>query len=170
MKNIMKNIMKKIKILFKKALNKEVNNKALDMRDVKQVIVMRKDLHMRKGKMIAQGSHASMGVVLRAMRGGKEYCDYSPPEEDYTLSIKMEKNSPMERWLGENFKKITLYVNSEEELIDVYDKAINAGIDSIMIKDSGLTEFSGIPTNTCISIGPYYSEDIDKITGHLKLL
>ena len=30
----------------------------------KQVIVIRKDLNMRKGKMIAQGAHASMKVIL----------------------------------------------------------------------------------------------------------
>lgn len=33
----------------------------------KQVIVMRKDLNMRKGKMIAQGAHASMKVLLDNM-------------------------------------------------------------------------------------------------------
>ena len=35
-------------------------------RTAKQVIVMRKDLGMRKGKMIAQGAHASMKVLLQA--------------------------------------------------------------------------------------------------------
>lgn len=33
-------------------------------RNVKQVIVMRKDLNMRKGKMIAQGAHASVDALL----------------------------------------------------------------------------------------------------------
>jgi len=32
--------------------------------EVKQVIVLRKDLQMRKGKMIAQGAHASMKVFF----------------------------------------------------------------------------------------------------------
>ena len=30
----------------------------------KQMIVLRKDLNMRKGKMIAQGAHASLKVLL----------------------------------------------------------------------------------------------------------
>ena len=34
------------------------------MQVAKQVIVMRKDLGMRKGKMIAQGAHASLRVLL----------------------------------------------------------------------------------------------------------
>jgi peptidyl-tRNA hydrolase len=33
-------------------------------RDVKQLIVMRTDLNMRKGKMIAQGAHASIMWTL----------------------------------------------------------------------------------------------------------
>ena len=35
-------------------------------RRAKQVIVMRKDLNMRKSKMIAQGAHGSMKVLLDA--------------------------------------------------------------------------------------------------------
>ena len=35
---------------------------------IKQVIVMRRDLNMRKGKMVAQGAHASMAVLLNAGR------------------------------------------------------------------------------------------------------
>jgi len=31
----------------------------------KQVIVLRKDLGMRKGKMVDQGAHASLGAILR---------------------------------------------------------------------------------------------------------
>ena len=39
-----------------------------------------------------------------------------------------------------------------------------------LITDAGLTEFNGVPTNTCIAIGPWDPAEIDKITGHLKLL
>lgn len=37
------------------------------------------------------------------------------------------------------------------------------------ITDVGRTEFNGVPTITALAIGPNKSEDIDKITGHLKL-
>ena len=36
--------------------------------DHKQVIVLRKDLNMRKGKMVAQGAHASMAALLGTAR------------------------------------------------------------------------------------------------------
>ena len=36
--------------------------------------------------------------------------------------------------------------------------------------DEGITMFNGVKTFTCIGIGPYYSEEIDKFTGSLKLL
>lgn len=39
-----------------------------------------------------------------------------------------------------------------------------------MIEDNGLTEFHGVKTKTCIGIGPWVSEEIDKFTKHLKLL
>lgn len=35
-----------------------------DQSDVKQVLVIRKDLNMRKGKMVAQGAHSAMKVVF----------------------------------------------------------------------------------------------------------
>lgn len=125
---------------------------------VKQVIVMRKDLNMRKGKLVAQGAHASLKVFLdRKLETEKEY-----------MTIPLTES--MQYWLGYRFKKICLYVNSEEELDAVYEKALEKGFPCSMIIDSGLTEFHGVKTKTCIAIGPAESEDINKITGHLPLL
>ena len=59
---------------------------------------------------------------------------------------------------------------SEEELLELHHKALLANIPTVLITDSGKTEFHGVPTITCIAIGPYYSEEIDKITSKLKLL
>ena len=134
----------------------------------KQVIVMRKDLNMRKGKMIAQGAHASLKAVLDSFRS------YST--SDGTLIYEAEfgtgEDCVMHNWLTGNFAKICVSVDSEEELMNIYNKAkaINDFIPLSLIRDAGLTEFGGVPTYTCICIGPYISEEIDKITGHLKLL
>ena len=119
-------------------------------RATKQVIIMRTDLQMRKGKMVAQGAHASL-AVLTNLRG-----------EPYPAVLK--------EWLANSFTKICVGVNNEAELIKLYDKAITNGILASFIVDNGATEFHGIPTATCAAIGPGYSEDIDKITGGLKLL
>lgn len=130
---------------------------------VKQVIVMRKDLNMRKGKMISQGSHASLGALLKCFR------KYSTSDDTTVYSIEFGKDSVLENWLNGIFTKICVSVDSEQELLELYT-SIPEEIPSVLIKDSGLTEFGGVPTNTCIGIGPYTSEEIDKYTGHLKLL
>ena len=127
--------------------------------DSKQVIVIRKDLGMRKGKMVAQGCHASLGAVLKLMK--KSDCKYE---------LEFEDGSYLDQWLNGIFTKICVGVNSEEELYDIYRKAKEMNIPTVLITDSGKTEFDGIPTNTCIAVGPYYSNKIDEITGHLKLL
>lgn len=127
---------------------------------VKQVIVMRKDLNMRKGKMVAQGAHASMKVMMEKLQ-------YSPETfYERTMSLTEEEI----QWVDGIFTKICLSCDSEPELLELYKKAKDAGLNCALITDNGLTEFNGVPTNTCIAIGPNASEKIDAITGGLKLL
>lgn len=129
----------------------------------KQVIVMRKDLNMTKGKMVAQGSHASLGVILSLMdKKNKEW------GEQRTLDL--FTGTCLNEWLNGTFTKICLYVNSEEELISIYNKAKEVGLPVVLIEDAGLTMFHDVKTKTCLAIGPDKEEEIDKITGHLKLL
>lgn len=133
----------------------------------KQVIVMRKDLNMRKGKMIAQGAHASLGVILHMMNTEeKTHFDGVTPITVYTLHA----DGYVRDWLKKKFTKIAVYVNSEAELLAIYEKAQDVGIPSVLITDSGLTEFAGVPTKTCCGIGPWRRSEIDEITGHLPLL
>jgi PTH2 family peptidyl-tRNA hydrolase len=128
-------------------------------RIAKQVIVMRKDLNMRKGKMVSQGAHASMKAIL----------DWSIYENDGLLT-ELPKGSALESWINGLFTKICVSVDSEEELLDLYNKAMGAGLMVSMITDAGLTEFNGVHTKTCIAIGPDWADEIDPITNHLKLL
>jgi len=130
------------------------------------VICMRKDLNMRKGKQVAQGAHASMLVLLNMMNQ-----HHSEDLDMTTLTLKIDDGSSLARWLlTGTFKKIVVSVDSEEELLDIYQKALDNLFPAALITDSGLTEFDGVPTKTCIAIGPAISERLDKITGHLKLL
>jgi PTH2 family peptidyl-tRNA hydrolase len=137
---------------------------------VKQVIIMRSDLNMRKGKMVAQGSHAVMAVFLKLMRDGQEFQNYVPPENDYDLTIHVKKGTAEQYWLENGFKKITVKCDSEEELLSLYHTAVEMGLNCALITDRGDTEFHGVPTNTCIAIGPNYSSEIDPLTKNLKLL
>jgi len=124
---------------------------------------MRKDLNMRKGKMIAQGAHASMMWLSHAFQP-----DYSYNNDG---SYRRGRLTPAEnQWLSGQFTKICVGVDSEEELRDICVPAHEAGLAVYVCMDSGLTEFHGEPTVTCAAIGPDYSELIDRFTGHLKLL
>jgi len=139
----------------------------------KQVIVMRRDLNMRKGKMVAQGAHASMKAVLSCAQNKNPGNDFIViPLIDQSLSLveSRETRNPLREWLEGRFTKVCVGVNSEEELLDIYETAKDAGLICALIEDAGLTEFDGIPTLTCAAIGPAYPEDIDPITGDLKLL
>lgn len=137
----------------------------------KQVIVMRKDLKMRKGKMIAQGAHASMKVFFDQMKTVE--IPYEDDEGSIDVIIKrlqFDKEGPEIDWIDGIFTKICVYVNSEEELLEIYEKARQEKIPCALIEDRGLTEFGGVQTKTCCAIGPDWAEVIDPITKHLPLL
>ena len=125
--------------------------------DVKQVIILRKDLNMRKGKMVAQGAHASMAVLLnRGTDTGAGFC--------------FGMNEDIKAWVSGSFAKICVSCNSEEELLALHKQAEDAGLPCSLIRDAGFTEFNGVPTYTTVAIGPAKSDEINKITGSLKLL
>lgn len=79
-------------------------------------------------------------------------------------------DSPIKDWIEGIFTKICVSVDSEEELLEIYNKAKDSGLMCSLIQDVGLTEFGGVPTYTCCAIGPNWDTEIDPITSHLKLL
>ncbi|NBQ69021.1 MAG: aminoacyl-tRNA hydrolase [Nitrosomonadaceae bacterium] len=131
-------------------------------RRVKQVLItnVKTDPPMRKGKMIAQACHASIAFLTRSI--GENWDREIEPRRIWDEATRI--------WMVEGFTKIGLQVDSEEALRELYDKAQDAGLKAYLIVDSGETEFNGRPTATCLAIGPDYSDEIDKITGNLKLL
>jgi PTH2 family peptidyl-tRNA hydrolase len=131
----------------------------MDNTGIKQVIVMRSDLQMRKGKMVAQGAHASLKVFLDRK---------TLSSDQQMLHINMTED--MAAWVYGQFTKICVRVNSEEELLNIYRQAGIKGLPCAIIKDQGHTEFGGVPTYTACAIGPAKAELIDEITGKLQLL
>jgi len=114
-------------------------------REVKQVIIIRTDLEMGKGKMIAQACHASLEAYKKA-------------------------NSKIKSlWKNYGYKKVVLKVKSLEELMSIYEQIKKTKIPHALIIDAGKTQLEK-GTITCLAIGPYFSDEIDKFTGHLKLL
>ena len=129
-------------------------------RPTKQVIVIRRDLRMRRGKEIAQGAHAAGAWLADRVR------DRIMPNG----SVAHVPLSPAERfWLESSFRKVTVKVNSEDELMAVYREALEAGLVVHLVTDRGLTEFGGVPTRTCLAVGPDYDDLIDPVTGDLEL-
>jgi len=129
-------------------------------RSTKQVIVIRRDLKMRRGKEIAQGAHASMAWLRQRVM---------PHLTPAGRADQVQLSEAERAWLELSMRKVTVKVGSEAELLDVYDKALAAGLVVHMITDRGLTEFGGIPTRTCLAVGPDYDDLIDPVTGDLEL-
>jgi len=133
--------------------------------NTKQVLVVRKDLNMRKGKIAAQCAHASMsfltkrGIIFR-----------TSPWDYFRTSIYSSNVDEIEHWLDNSFRKICLYVESEEELDAIYQKALDNGLISHMVIDNGATEFNGVPTKTVVAIGPHEDSKFIGLTDHLPLL
>lgn len=136
----------------------------------KQTIVIRADLGMSKGKMIAQSCHASMAFLTKYLEQRHEVSEDTFSIDHDTLISKNLDPHEIEDWLHNSFTKICLYVNSEEELQTVHEAAWAAGLHSVMITDNGKTEFNGVLTKTCIAIGPHEASRIDVVTKGLKLM
>lgn len=131
----------------------------------KQVIVIRRNLGMRRGKEIAQGSHASMAFLTRRLE--TRAAGAWPATLHYTGMLELSRAEY--NWLQSSFAKIVCQVPDEAGLLRIYDEAKAAGLEAHLITDSGRTEFGGVPTLTAVAIGPDYNEKIDAITGGLEL-
>ncbi len=138
-------------------LQKSIMESTYEENGYKQVIVLRKDLNMRKGKMVAQGAHASMSVLLQRL-------------EDQGATLVLAHDERLWPWLTGRFKKVVVSVSSEEELLSIHKQAQDKNVLCSLIRDAGLTEFAGVPTYTAVAVGPDKEEHINAITGHLPLL
>jgi len=96
---------------------------------MKQVILVRKDLKLQKGKMAAQVAHASVEATLRA------------------------KKDVVKAWRAEGMKKIVLKVPDKKTLFLYEQKAKEAGLVTAIITDAGKTHIAP-GTVTCMAIGP----------------
>ena len=111
----------------------------------KQVILVRGDLKLPKGKLAVHVAHASLDVVSK--------CD----------------DKVVEIWKGQGAKKIVLKVADEKELFKFMSMLENEGIKVSLIKDAGHTVVEP-GTITCLGAGPDLEDKIDKITGNLKMV
>lgn len=122
---------------------------------MKQVLVLRTEFPghsgVRKGKLIAQGAHASVTAAFEGI--------------GHSLT-----RGHVETWLREGQTKIAVYVKTEEELLEIFHRAQTGHLACALIRDAGKTEFDGIPTLTAVAVGPAPIDLVDAITRHLPLL
>ena len=118
------------------------------MSGLKQVILVRTDLKMGRGKLAAQVAHASV------------QCFY--------ITLK-EKPDLAHEWISQGQKKVVLKVPDYKTALERYEQAVERGIIACIIRDAGHTQLEP-GTLTAIGIGPDKEELIDEITGDLKLL
>jgi PTH2 family peptidyl-tRNA hydrolase len=138
---------------------------AMSETHTKQVILVRTDLNMPPGKVAAQVAHASVSFLTTRQ---VEF-DKIPPDDE-VHSVAAFSAAEWEWMKGDGFTKIVLQVLDENFLRFYQQAAYGAGLTAHLITDSGRTVFDGVPTVTCLAIGPDESEKIDKVTGHLELL
>ena len=130
----------------------------------KQMIVMRRDLKMRKGKIAAQAGHACVDAVLKALaaRG-------TTLGEDSEPVFAAGDDSALAAWFSAGVAKVCVYVDGEEALLDVAEQGMDEGFVVSLVRDAGITEFHGEPTYTCLAFEPLFPEQVDPITGDLPL-
>ncbi len=125
---------------------------------------------MRKGKIAAQASHASVEAVLKAIIKENRTNQLCVSPEGYAyLETSEGDSSPLTDWFRYGMAKICVYVDSEEALRELDEKARNAGITTALILDAGMTEFHGEPTYTALAFEPLEAERADELTGSLPL-
>ncbi|MBR9690337.1 peptidyl-tRNA hydrolase [Candidatus Woesearchaeota archaeon] len=115
------------------------------MTDYKQVILARADLKLPKGKLAAQAAHASVEAVLKA------------------------DENKVKAWRAQGQKKVVLKVTDEKELVKFFQQAKDVGFVASLITDAGKTVIAP-GTKTCVAIGPGLEEEIDALTGELKMM
>lgn len=133
--------------------------------NIKQVLVIRRDLNCRRGKEGAQLAHASMAFLIhkiRAVADGFWPTSYDDPPSIYDI---LNLSYDERQWVrGELTKKVVLQAKDLTELQEVEKLCKEAGLTAYLITDLGLTEFTE-PTVTALGIGPDKAEMIDAITG-----
>ena len=116
--------------------------------EFKQVIIVRKDLKLPKGKLCVQVAHASVSAYLETLKKKPDWANL---------------------WIESGQKKILVRVDNLDELLKRMNKAEELGIPKHLVRDAGLTVLEP-GTITCLGLGPAPSSLLDKITGDLKLV
>ncbi|KAK3321438.1 peptidyl-tRNA hydrolase PTH2-domain-containing protein [Cercophora scortea] len=124
--------------------------------ECKLVLVVRTDLGMTKGKIAAQCGHATLACYKTLLKAAQK-----DPQGAAARLLK--------RWENHGQAKIALQIKGEDDLLGLMGTAHSLGVTAEVIADAGRTQIAG-GSLTVLGVGPAPRSEIDKITGHLKLL
>ncbi len=127
---------------------------------MKQVILVRNDLKMKKSQVASLVAKASTEFFLvndESERGDELSVKLTPEETD---------------WINSGSIRVVLGVNSEDSLRTLALRAEMAGLQCYPVQGKIFEDSNedGTSETLCVAIGPDVSSKIDQITGNLKLL
>jgi len=130
----------------------------MSVNDPKQVILIRRDLKLKRAAMVAMAAKISCEFLV----------DNNVSERGDTLKVNL---TPQESdWMQGKSMRIILGVSSEEALKNILFKAEMAGLSSYSMTNSPKNKNDFDEEILCAAIGPDDPERIDEITGNLKLI
>lgn len=138
------------------------------MSEFKQVILVRSDLKLPKGKLAAQAAHAAVDATLKQLGSGRG-SGFSSGQRSGLGSGRQSGSDIVSSWRNQGMKKVALKVADEKELYKYVQQAKDLGLVTAVITDAGKTVVAP-GTVTCAAIGPNAESDVDKIISELKLL
>jgi peptidyl-tRNA hydrolase, PTH2 family len=113
--------------------------------ELAQYIIINISLGMDKGKMVAQGAHASVSVLEKV------------------------DDKIIKEWKEQGMKKIVLKINTTTELIKMFQDLKRKGLPVALITDAGKTQIPG-GSKTAFACGPITEEEGQKYFSEMKLL
>ena len=140
-------------------------------RPAKQVLVVRRDLKMRRGKECAQVGHGALAWLLHLMDRDDAQTEEAQSDLPGAEIVRSFCLYPAEvAWLLQGQTKIVVQAPDAATLDALTDAARKAGVRHChLIIDAGRTEFGGVPTATVLALGPDWADVLDPVTGHLAL-
>lgn len=112
---------------------------------VKQCIVVNESLKLPRGKLAAQVAHAAVAAFLQASAEAQR------------------------AWRAQGMPKVVLKGERADELQQLEEAAHKRGIPAYLIRDAGKTVVAA-GTITCLGLGPAPEDQLDELTGDLKLV
>lgn len=146
----------------------------------RQVIIVRKDLNMGKGKVCAQVAHASMSFLTWMFRDNCNQWISNDGSTYYSSELTFDKDL-YEQWINGAYTKTVCEAKNKNHLLKAITIAeslgLKEGIDFFCIRDNCLTELepeeideNGVGrTLTCIGFKPLPDEVAHQISKKYQL-